>query len=482
MSRINWRDALRASQKSESKKATECVEVAVHWNDTCVQQNQFAVLPDKPFQYRIGETPDCQFMVDSIFIHTSEMSLIDVTGDQVSLHLPPFCHGVLNRQEHTTPLMEVSSVQQVTLAPNERAVFAVGPWLFTVARVPAENPLVGGAGFNFVPNRWTYISVALHAVFFLLMGMVPPDASGMNFDDQLQQNRMIRVMISGAQQPPVEQVIPENAAPEKGNAGQAQAGDTGKAGDRNEINHGKRMAVAGPRDTRMPTIGKELLKEMRNRAGILAFLEKPTITSPFGEGVTIGRDPENVLGDLVGNEIGPSHGMGGMGVVGAGRGGGGDKNGTLGVGNVGFDRFGHDSNGNCVGALCGNSGLRMAKDLGGSRDVKSNIAIRTGTETVAGSLSREIIRRYIRQKVSQIKFCYEKELTANATLSGRLSVMFAINRAGAVTSSTVKDSTIGNANVENCIARVVQRITFPAPPDGGTVIVTYPFNLIQSGN
>jgi len=38
-----------------------------------------------------------------------------------------------------------------------------------------------------------------------------------------------------------------------------------------------------------------------------------------------------------------------------------------------------------------------------------------------------------------------------------------------------------NANVEECVLRVVRRIRFPAPKGGGEVIVTYPFMFTTAG-
>ena len=54
-----------------------------------------------------------------------------------------------------------------------------------------------------------------------------------------------------------------------------------------------------------------------------------------------------------------------------------------------------------------------------------------------------------------------------------------ISASGAVTSSSVAGSTLGNPAAESCVARAVQRIAFPQPEGGGVVIVTYPF-MFQS--
>ncbi|MBN2525833.1 MAG: AgmX/PglI C-terminal domain-containing protein [Deltaproteobacteria bacterium] len=483
MSQWNWRRALGAPKTAEQQTETQCIEAAVYWNGTCVRQDQYDIVQDKPFQYQVGETPQCQVMVASEFIQCSEFVLLETMKDEVTVHIPAFCQGTVQQGDVSDRFKECDHLRTHNLALHGRLVCDIGPWTFIFCRILKEDVVVGGAGFSLIPNRWTYISVAFHAVFFLLIGMVPPQASGMNFDDQMQTNPMMKYMIDATEQPAVEDVNIEPEAVAEGNSGKAQAGSSGKAGDRTAPKNGGRMAVKGLVDTKRPTIGREELKKMASQSGILSMLNTPTITSPFGEGATIGRDPENVLGDLIGNQIGMSFGVGGMGPDGAGRGGGGNGEGTLGVGNIGTDSFGHNRFGNCVGALCGggHAGLKGAKDIGGGRPITSRIITNPGDGDVLGSLSKDVIRRYIRQRISQIKFCYERELIANEGLSGRISIMFMISGNGSVIKSAVKESTIANANVESCIANVVRRITFPSPPDKGTVVVTYPFNLIQSG-
>ena len=56
-----------------------------------------------------------------------------------------------------------------------------------------------------------------------------------------------------------------------------------------------------------------------------------------------------------------------------------------------------------------------------------------------------------------------------------------ITASGTVASSQVSQSTLGNTELETCIASRVQTWIFPKPKGGGVVIVTYPFILKQSG-
>ena len=93
-----------------------------------------------------------------------------------------------------------------------------------------------------------------------------------------------------------------------------------------------------------------------------------------------------------------------------------------------------------------------------------------------GSLDKELIRRVIRQHMNEVKYCYERELTRDSSLNGRVVVKFAIGGMGQVMTSAIESSTLANHNGEQCIADAVRRWQF-SKPQGGVVIVSYPFQL-----
>jgi TonB family protein len=103
-----------------------------------------------------------------------------------------------------------------------------------------------------------------------------------------------------------------------------------------------------------------------------------------------------------------------------------------------------------------------------------------GTAEVRGSLDKELIRRIIRRHINEVKFCYESQLTRYPDLQGRVMVQFTIGANGQVMASVVQSSTMGNPPVEGCIANAVKRWEFPRP-QGGIVVVTYPFVLKSAG-
>jgi TonB family protein len=77
--------------------------------------------------------------------------------------------------------------------------------------------------------------------------------------------------------------------------------------------------------------------------------------------------------------------------------------------------------------------------------------------------------------MAQIRYCYQRELTKNPTLGGKITVKFVIAKDGTVSSATITTSTMANPTVESAICARFLRFQFPAPEGGGIVIVKYPF-------
>ena len=107
--------------------------------------------------------------------------------------------------------------------------------------------------------------------------------------------------------------------------------------------------------------------------------------------------------------------------------------------------------------------------------------IKPGKVIHKGSLSREEIQRVIRRHLSQIKFCYERELQKEPNLQGKIVASWTIGGNGLVRSAKGTQNTMGNKKVESCVVRIIKRMRFPRPRGGGQVFVTYPFVFSASG-
>lgn len=94
---------------------------------------------------------------------------------------------------------------------------------------------------------------------------------------------------------------------------------------------------------------------------------------------------------------------------------------------------------------------------------------------VEGGLDRDVIARVIQSKLGQIRYCYERQLSASPDLYGKVKVKFTIGAAGSVIAQTIGTTSLNNAMVEGCILRRIAGWQFPTPRGGTQVIVSYPF-------
>ena len=194
---------------------------------------------------------------------------------------------------------------------------------------------------------------------------------------------------------------------------------------------------------------------------------QPAPTSDTRSGETVPED-DNVEGVV---DAPMQQGI--LGATGSGLGGGGTGEGTIGLGR--FGTIGHGAgtgSGQGYGAGAGR-GLRGRGNAGPM--------VRAAPPSVSGALSPEAIRRVVLRNLGQVTHCYEQGLASNPMLGGRVVVRFVITPTGAVGASGVASSSVANPNVGACIANAVRRWQFPAPEGGGTVSVSYPFNLQAPG-
>jgi len=328
-------------------------------------------------------------------------------------------------------------------------------------------------------NQQAYTG-AVALVVGLFLGMIfsiPPYPKSLSLDAFMNDQRFAKFLIKPPEEK--EEQIPEwlkkKGPDEAGGKGKRHKGEEGKMGKKTSKNKSGLYGLKGPKDNPDPHLAKMLAEENAAKAGVLGILKANDgshLASIFGRDSALGNDAENVLGGLVGTQIGEAYGVGGLGLVGSGKGGGGTGEGTIGLGNLGtIGKGGGGGSGSGYG--------RGAGGLGGRRAHAPDIV--PGTAQVRGSLDKEIIRRIIRRHLNEVKFCYEKELMHKPDLYGRVMIQFTISGLGAVVASVVQNSTMNNPGVEQCIAGAVRRWEFPKPQGGGIVIVSYPFVLKAAG-
>ena len=94
-----------------------------------------------------------------------------------------------------------------------------------------------------------------------------------------------------------------------------------------------------------------------------------------------------------------------------------------------------------------------------------------------GGLDRSVIQATIAKYLSQVRACYEGGLQKKPDLQGTVAMAFQINPTGELNYSRVAKSSLGDPQVENCIATRMMSWKFPKPVGGVSQKVEYPFNL-----
>src|SRR5690606_41016207 len=111
---------------------------------------------------------------------------------------------------------------------------------------------------------------------------------------------------------------------------------------------------------------------------------------------------------------------------------------------------------------------------GSDKPKEKKVEVTTGSASVKGQLSKELIDREVRRHKAQIRFCYNAQLSRYPDLSGKVVLSWIISMDGSVKSAKVKSSSLGNKDAESCMVRALQGWVFPKP-EGGVVQVEYPF-------
>ncbi len=123
-----------------------------------------------------------------------------------------------------------------------------------------------------------------------------------------------------------------------------------------------------------------------------------------------------------------------------------------------------------VGGVVGARGKGVSwGTLGGRRP-----GLARGAPLVTGALDKEIIKRVVRRHVNEMRYCYERALAKNPSLTGKVQVTWTIAVDGSVSDAVIKSDDMHDAAVASCLVARVKRWTFPKPK-GGVVVVTYPF-------
>ena len=342
-----------------------------------------------------------------------------------------------------------AGIYQVPVDENTRVVADIGHVIFFGQMVSPSKKVVAKLSENM---DYPFLGVLAFMMFVFLMLAVVIITSPEPKDSIITEipDRFVELLL--------EQPEPENKKDKKPEAN-PDAGEGAKA-KKEEGKVGKKEAkMKKAKGNKVELQKKQLDKEIAENAGVLGALrDGAEMDGVFGSS-NLNSDLTGGIGGLIGAK-GTQIGSGGLGSRGSGLGGGGTAEGLGGLGTKGrgSGRSGYGSGG-------GNFG---AKGEGGIGRIG-------GDPIILGALDKSLIDAVIKRHMNQIRYCYQRELTKNPSLGGKITVKFVIAKDGSVSKASIKSSTMGNKPVESCISGRFMRFQFPEPKGGGIVIVSYPF-------
>ncbi len=376
--------------------------------------------------------------------------LFNTSGDSGTLSVPSGASAVVTTRGNEEKLEGGSTA---SINAGDHGVVTIGDAAFYFQFVD-DNAAIVGAGalatIDFNIASTTLFAAVAHVVF-LIAAFLFADLS-MNAGSIEIPDRFVSILVD---EPPdaIEDVEEEEALDET--TSKAAGGEEGKFGEEEaEVEDSVLPDHDGPMVDELQST--ELGMAMEAAIGLTGamtnvFGSTDSFSNTFGQDfATAGEGDVFVVG----------RGVGGLGVSGGGRGGGGD----------GFGRVGG------VGSIDTGGGQGQGASLGRRSDRAPRASMSRGRPNVNGFLSREQIERVVRRHSRGIRYCYERELQNDPELGGRVSVNWTIDLDGRVSSASVQENSMGNRDVESCILREVRRMRFDQP-DGGMVVVTYPFTF-----
>ena len=339
---------------------------------------------------------------------------------------------------------------QVEVEENTRVVVDLGNVIFFAQQVYPGKKVLAALTEN-VDYPFLGVMAFMGFVFAMLAVLIinsppPPENAVVEVPD-----RFVELLL--------EQPEPEPPNPEKAPDANPDAGEGSKAKEE-EGKVGKKDAkMKEAKGNKVEMQQKQKDREIAENAGVLGALgESGDLGGVFGSSA-LNSDLTGGIGGLIGAK-GTQIGSGGLGSRGSGLGGGGTADGLGGLGTKGrgSGRSGYGSGGGSFGE----------KGEGGIGRIG-------GDPIILGALDKSLIDAVIKRHMNQIRYCYQRELTKNPALGGKIVVKFVIAKDGSVSSASTKSSTMGSPAVEGCINSRFMQFKFPEPKGGGIVIVSYPF-------
>jgi tetratricopeptide (TPR) repeat protein len=106
---------------------------------------------------------------------------------------------------------------------------------------------------------------------------------------------------------------------------------------------------------------------------------------------------------------------------------------------------------------------------------RTGATVRPSTLSIGGGIAAEEVQRVVRANVARLRACYGEELAHQPSTSGSMSIRFAVDKTGAVTTADVQGP--GSSSFKSCVSSVAMHWQFPAP-GSSTASFTQSYDLV----
>jgi TonB family protein len=440
------------------------------WGDQRV--GEFFIAPGLKRTFSVGSAAGVDFIMGDSKLGAPKFEAVRSDGQSFSVRFTGKMKGELTRKGDTKDLKEViesgkasheGEAYTLTLQADDFFWVDLGGVTLELCFQPVPKRVVAPLGESLDYTALNIFLVMFFVASVFVIGAMNRTGEDDQYADELAADnaRIAKLIIKPPETQKNKFLERLNQQKEKKKSGEMAAknrGDEGQMGKKDAAKTNNRTAPKGEPNKK---------DEARALTAKIFGGGKGGISTVFGKS-GLGGDLKSAMGNMFGAKAGDSGGFGGMGLRGSGGGGGGTGD-TVGIGGIGTK-----GRGGGTGAYGSGVGV-----LGGKQSV--DVGITSSDPEVMGSLDKELIRKVIHMNRGQIRYCYESLLNRFPKLGGKVAVKFVITATGAVASSSVAQSTAGNADLETCVAGRVRTWKFPEPKGGGVVVVTYPFIFKQAG-
>jgi len=439
-----------------------------------------------PF-YRIGTAPGVEAAIEGA--PTASFPLVAPSGDGFVFNYATGIDGELVvdgastslaelvARGHARPSMVTAGAVELPIPARGKIRARAGKTTFLVSAVAQPARMVTPLLASLESRTTAYFagSLVAHLAVWGLLQMIPIEDSAGAVDLAMSEETGMKATSAEREAvPPERKVEVGDADGGQSNPGAKMELEEGASGKLNAAKTDGHMAIKN--NDVPPQLARQQAIEEARYAGVLGSASQmgaafASLTST--DAISSGFDTTNAYGAMYGAYAGENAGNFGYGRSGFGAGGGCTMPpcGLVGPGN-----YGTIGNGTHAGDGWGGPG--NGHDGGLRKHVSPVIDANISNARIVGDLDKSIIKRYIKQNIEKISFCYQHELIAHPGIGGEVLAQFFISPMGTVQASTAQGF---DGTVSSCVAGVIANIEFPRPHGGGGVQVNYPFTFHQAG-